>query len=100
MHYVGQLLRLYRDARSAKHKKILILDVYKWKLDTPDKLMDRILVVAVCIKKREDQPIRTTSDLRTRVAKCTEVDGWDFRIFTVNCNIICHLSLTRFLFKH
>ena len=40
-----------------------------------DELLARILDAAVCIKKREDQLRRTTRDLRTRVAKCTEVDG-------------------------
>jgi hypothetical protein len=40
-----------------------------------DELLARILYAAVCIKKREDQLRRTTRDLRTRVAKCTEVDG-------------------------
>jgi len=45
------------------------------KVDTPDELLARILDAAACIKKREDQLRRTTRDLRTRVAKCTEVDG-------------------------
>jgi hypothetical protein len=40
-----------------------------------DELLVRILDAAVCIKKREDQLRRTTRDLHTRVAKCTEVDG-------------------------
>jgi hypothetical protein len=40
-----------------------------------DELLARILYAAVCIKKREDQLRRTTRDLSTRVAKCTEVDG-------------------------
>lgn len=40
-----------------------------------DELLARILHATVCIKKREDQLRRTTRDLRTRVAKCTEVDG-------------------------
>jgi hypothetical protein len=40
-----------------------------------DELLARILDAAACIKKREDQLRRTTRDLRTRVAKCTEVDG-------------------------
>jgi hypothetical protein len=45
------------------------------KVDTPDELLDRILDDAASIKKSEDQLRRTTRDLRTRVAKCTEVDG-------------------------
>jgi hypothetical protein len=36
------------------------------------------LDVAACIKTREDQLRRTTRDLRTRVAKCFEVDGGIF----------------------
>jgi len=37
-------------------------------------------------KKREDQLRRTARDLRTRVAKCTEVYGGIFRTFIANCN--------------
>jgi hypothetical protein len=44
-------------------------------LQKKDELLARILDAAACIKKREDQLRRTTRDLRTRVAKCTEVDG-------------------------
>ena len=43
-----------------------------------DELLARILDAAACIKKREDQLRRTTRDLRTRVAKCIEVDGGIF----------------------
>jgi len=46
--------------------------VYKRKVDEPDELLDSILDAAAYIKKREDQLRRTTRDLRTRVAKCTE----------------------------
>ena len=53
-------------------------EVYKTSMDTPDKLLARILDAAVRIKKHEDQPRRTTHDLRTPVAKCTEVDGGIF----------------------
>jgi hypothetical protein len=49
--------------------------VYKRKVDTRDELLARILDAAACIKKREDQLRRTTRDLGTRVAKCTEVDS-------------------------
>jgi len=49
-------------------------EVYKTKVYTLDELLARILDAAACIKKR-DQLRRTTRDLRTRVAKCTEVDG-------------------------
>jgi hypothetical protein len=44
-------------------------------MDTPDELVARILDVAACIKKREEQLRRITRELRTRVAKCTEADG-------------------------
>ena len=48
-------------------------------IDTPDELLSDILdAAAVCVKKREDQLRRTTRDLRTPVAKCTEVDGGIF----------------------
>jgi hypothetical protein len=42
---------------------------------TPDELLARILDAAGSKKKREDQLRRTTRDLRTPVAKCTEGDG-------------------------
>jgi hypothetical protein len=54
-------------------------------VDTADELPARILDAAACIKKRADQPRRTTDDLRTRVAKCTEVGGGIF------WNIYCEL---------
>jgi hypothetical protein len=38
-------------------------------------LLARIFDAAASIKRREDQLRRTTRDLRTRVAKCTEADG-------------------------
>jgi hypothetical protein len=50
-------------------------EVFKLKVDTPDELLARSLDSAACIKKRENQLRRTTRDLSTRVAKCTEVDG-------------------------
>ena len=52
-------------------------EVNKPTVDT-DELLARILDAAASIKKREDQLRRTTRDLRTRVAKCTEVDGGIF----------------------
>ena len=54
--------------------------VYKSKVNTPDEMLARILDAAASIKKCEDQLRRTTRDLRTRVAKCTEVDGVDFEL--------------------
>jgi hypothetical protein len=53
----------------------LILNGYKSKVETPEELLARILDAAARIKKREDQLRRKTRDLRTRIAKCTEVDG-------------------------
>jgi hypothetical protein len=50
-------------------------EVYKRKVDTRDELLVRILDAAASIKKREDQFRRKTRDLRTRVAKCIDVDG-------------------------
>jgi AmiR/NasT family two-component response regulator len=52
----------------------------KEKVDTADELLARILDAAVSITKREDQLRRTTSDLRTRVAKRTEADGVVFEL--------------------
>ena len=43
-----------------------------------DELLAHILDAAARIKKSEDQLRRTTRDLRTRFAKCTEVDGGIF----------------------
>jgi hypothetical protein len=48
-------------------------EVRKTELDTRDELLECILDAAACLKKSEDQLRRTTPDLRTRVAKCTEV---------------------------
>jgi hypothetical protein len=53
-------------------------EVCKRNVDTRDELLARILDAAACINKREDQLRRTTRDLRTRVTKCTEVDGGIF----------------------
>jgi hypothetical protein len=53
-------------------------EVYKRTVDARDELLARILDAAACIKKREDQLRRTTRDLHTRAAKCTEVNGGIF----------------------
>jgi hypothetical protein len=58
-------------------------EVYERKADTRDELLAGIFDAAVGIKRRQDQLRRTTRYLRTRVAKCTEVDGGTF---IVNCN--------------
>jgi len=43
-------------------------------VDIPDEMPARILHSAAATKKREDKLRRTTSDLRTRVAKCIKRD--------------------------
>jgi hypothetical protein len=53
-------------------------EVYKRKMGKRDELLARILDAAARTKKCEDQLRRTTRDLRTRAAKCTEVDGGIF----------------------
>ena len=50
-------------------------EMYKIEVDTADELLASILDAAASIKKRDDQLRLTTRDLRTRVAKCTEVVG-------------------------
>ena len=47
-------------------------------MDAPNELLARILDAANRIKNREDQRRQTTHDLRTPVAKCTDVDGGIF----------------------
>ena len=49
--------------------------VHSRKVDAPDELLARILDAAARIKKREDQLRRTTRDLHTPVANCSEVYG-------------------------
>ena len=44
-----------------------------------DELPTRISDADARVYKRDDQLGRTTRDLRTRVAKCTEVDGGIFK---------------------
>jgi hypothetical protein len=61
----------------------------KKKVDTRDELLARILHVVARIKKREDQCRRTTRNLRTRIAKRTEVGGDIFVTSTVNRNVAC-----------
>jgi hypothetical protein len=52
-------------------------EVYKRKVDTRDELLARILDGAGLMKKRGVQ-LEQLHDLRTRVAKCIEVDGGIF----------------------
>jgi hypothetical protein len=53
----------------------MMSEVYKRKVDTQNELLARILGATAHIKTREYQLRRTTRDLHTRVAECTEVDG-------------------------
>jgi hypothetical protein len=56
-------------------------EVYKIKMDSRDELFARI-------KTREDDVRRTTRDLRTRFAKCNEVEGGILERVIVKCNKI------------
>jgi hypothetical protein len=49
-------------------------EVYERKMDARDEKLARILDAAARIPKREDQLRRTMRDLRTRAAKCNEVN--------------------------
>ena len=63
------------------------------KVDKRDESIARILDAAARIEKREDQLRRTTRDLHTRVAKCTEDDGRIFEnlLLTVtNMSFLCN----------
>jgi hypothetical protein len=44
-----------------------------------DEFLAKILDAAASIKKRDFQLGRTTRNIRTRVTKCTEVDGGIFK---------------------
>jgi len=50
-------------------------EIYRRNMDIRDKLVARILDAVARIKNFEDQFRRQTRDLRTRVAKCIEVDS-------------------------
>jgi hypothetical protein len=55
-------------------------EIYTTKVDVPEELLARILNDAACIKKRAGRLRRTTRDLHTAVAKCTEFDGGIFKL--------------------
>ena len=61
-------------------------EIYKRNVDRRDELLGRISNAAVCIKEREGETRRTTRDIRTRVAKCIQVDCGIFEMCIVNCN--------------
>jgi len=67
-------------------------EVYNWKIIKRDKFPARIVYVTACTERCEDKLRRKRSDIRTRAAKCIEVDG---RIFE-------HLLQTakKFKFRH
>ena len=50
-------------------------EVYNTKIIKRDKFLARIVNAAARTEKREDQLRRKRRDIRTRVTKCTEVDG-------------------------
>jgi len=47
-------------------------------MNTRQEMLVIILDAAASMKKSEDQLRRTTRDIRTQVAKCTEFDGGNF----------------------
>ena len=54
------------------------IEVYKRNVDIRDELLARILDAAAHIKELEYEFRRTIRHLRTRAAKCIEVDGGIF----------------------
>jgi metal-responsive CopG/Arc/MetJ family transcriptional regulator len=62
-------------------------EVYRTKVDTPDKLLDLIMDVTASIKERPDALRQATRHVLTRVAKCMAVDGGIFGnvLLWVNC---------------
>jgi len=56
--------------------------IHKRNVDMPEEMLVRILDTTPLIKKRGNQLRQTTHCLRTRVAKCTEVDGWIFEMYS------------------
>ena len=66
-------------------------DVYKRQVKTRDEILAAILDAASRIQKHEDQLRRTKRDLRTRVAKCIEVDGGIFVYLLLNLANLLYL---------
>jgi hypothetical protein len=50
-------------------------EVYRIKVDTWDEQLDRIMDVVACIKERQEEFRPATRHVRTRDAKCINVDG-------------------------
>ena len=55
-------------------------------MDKQDRMVDHLVAAAACMNERKDKLRRTTHDLRTRVAKCAEVDSGIFEHPDVCCN--------------
>ena len=75
-------------------------EVNKIKVDTADELLASILDAAGSIEKREDQLRRTARDLRTPVAKCSEVDGGIFENLLRTVTDFCQFCVTNLSLKH
>jgi hypothetical protein len=56
----------------------MLREVCNRKIIKRDTFSGRIVNAAARTEKREDQRRRKTCDIRTRVEKCIEVDGWIF----------------------
>jgi hypothetical protein len=74
-------------------------EVYRRNVVTRDEPLAHILDAAARMKKREDKLKRTTRDLRTRVAKCFEVDGGISEKFIANCKKTCNIDVTNLPFS-
>ena len=69
-------------------------EIYKTNVDTRDELFSGILDATASIEKREDGLRRTTSDLRTCVAECTEVNVVFANIYCNRKNFVtCRFSI-------
>jgi hypothetical protein len=70
-------------------------EVYKWKVDTRDELLARILDAAVRIKKREDRLRRTTCELQSSLRLTVGFSNIYFKskIFFISVQQICHLNI-------
>ena len=87
---VGDLVRLVLSG--VRFAGFSLQNEHHSKPAAPNRPLARSLGAATCIKKREDRLRRTTGDLHTPAARCTEVDG----------GILEHLlrTVTYLLFKH
>jgi len=74
-------------------------EVYKRKVNTRDELLTRIFDAAARIRKREDQLRKTARDLRTRVAKCTEVEDGLFEYSLSTLPICVKIFIKKIILK-